>query len=56
MAADSLFLEWSVWGPSTKFWPSDPECSQYRTRFLVNFSLHTRALVSYPGSGNTWIR
>ena len=38
------------------FWPSDPECGQYRTRFVVRHSLQTRALVSYPGSGNTWIR
>ena len=38
------------------FWSSDPECSQYRTRFVVRHSLQTRALVSYPGSGNTWIR
>ena len=38
------------------FWSSDPECSQYRTRFVVRHSLKTRALVSYPGSGNTWTR
>ena len=41
---------------SKYFWSSDPECSQYKTRFLVRGSLPTRALVSYPGSGNTWTR
>ena len=53
---DRLVLSWSVWGPTNNFWPDDPACSQYRTRLLVNHSLQTRALVSYPGSGNTWIR
>ena len=51
-----MLLSWSVWGPTTNFWPDDPACSQYRTRFLVNHSLQTRALVSYPGSGNSWTR
>ena len=50
-----LTFQWEN-GKSKYFWSSDPECSQYRTRFVVRQSLQTRALVSYPGSGNTWTR
>ena len=49
-------LEWDNNGTENYFWPSDPQCGQYRTRFVVSHSLPTRALISYPGSGNTWIR
>ena len=50
-----LSFQWDN-GRENYFWSSDPECSQYRTRFVVRHSLQTRALVSYPGSGNTWTR
>ena len=51
-----MSLQWDNNGRENYFWSSDPECSQYRTRFVVRHSLQTRALVSYPGSGNTWTR
>jgi len=38
------------------FWKNQPQCSHFETRFARKGSLPTRALVSYPGSGNTWIR
>ena len=50
-----LSLKWEN-GTVNNFWESDPECSQYGTRFVVRHSLQTRALVSFPGSGNTWTR
>ena len=52
---DNLTFQWEN-GKENYFWPSDPQCGGYRTRFLVTNSLQTRALVSYPGSGNTWTR
>ena len=48
-------LQWEN-GTENYFWSDDPVCSQYRTRFVVRHSLQTRALVSYPGSGNSWTR
>ena len=53
---DKLSLSWDSSGPSHKFWPGDGECGQFVTQFVRKHSLPTRALVSYPGSGNTWIR
>ena len=35
---------------------SESECDVSRTRFSVRGGLQPRALVSYPRSGNTWIR
>jgi len=52
---DVISLQWEN-GTENYFWESDPECGKYRTRFVVSHSLPTRALISYPGSGNTWIR
>ena len=49
-------LQWEEDGPVTVFWREDGECSHHQTRFLARHSLPTRALVSYPGSGNTWTR
>ena len=49
-------VRWAGGGPEHRFWPGKGECGQYTTRFAVRGSLATRALVSYPGSGNTWIR
>ena len=50
-----LTFQWAS-GKENYFWKRDPECKEFRTRFVVRDSLQTRALVSYPGSGNTWIR
>ena len=49
-------LQWAEDSPVTVFWREDGECSHHQTRFLARHSLPTRALVSYPGSGNTWTR
>ena len=49
-------LQWEEDGPVTVFWREDGECSHHQTRFLARHSLPARALVSYPGSGNTWTR
>ena len=49
-------LEWDTGGPTNYFWRADSQCGEYGTRFVARHSLQTRALVSYPGSGNTWIR
>ena len=48
-------LQWEA-GPTNYFWLGDAECAGHSTRFTVRHSLPVRALVSYPGSGNTWIR
>ena len=53
---DKLSISWNVSGPSHSFWPEDEECSQHVTRFAVQHSLKIRALVSYGGSGNSWLR
>ena len=53
---DKLTFQWDNNGKSKYFWKSDHQCSQYSTRFVVRDSMQTRALVSYPGSGNTWTR
>ena len=50
-----LTLQWAS-GKEKYFWKRDPECKEFKTRFVVRDSLQTRALVSYPGSGNTWTR
>ena len=49
-------LHWETGGPTNYFWRDDSECAGHGTRFLVRGSLRPRALVSYPGSGNTWTR
>ena len=49
-------LQWAEDSPVTVFWREDGECSHHQTRFLARHSLPARALVSYPGSGNTWTR
>ena len=40
----------------SKPWPSLPGCENFVTQFAKQGNLPTRALVSYPGSGNTWLR
>lgn len=37
-------------------WNADPECQDYFVQFISNESYPPMALLSYPGSGNTWIR
>jgi hypothetical protein len=37
-------------------WGNDPDCREYTVRFIRNGSQPKMALMSYPGSGNTWIR
>ena len=49
-------ISWNDTGPQHVLWPDDEHCSQFVTRFAAGHSLPTRALVSYPGSGNTWLR
>ncbi|XP_063612783.1 sialate:O-sulfotransferase 1-like [Penaeus indicus] len=40
--------------PTASLWPSDPACSKYNVSFARN---HTETfLVSFPRSGNTWLR
>ena len=41
---------------SFRIWENDTKCDSFVTQFAMPGSLPTRALVSYPGSGNTWIR
>jgi len=50
-----ISITWGKW-KETQPWPKDAECSVHRTRIAVEGSLPTRALASYPGSGNTWSR
>ena len=54
--SSQLSIAWSDNGPVHHFWPEDIHCSKFSTRFAVKNSLPTRALASYPGSGNTWTR
>ena len=35
---------------------SDEHCHHHSIRFAAKGSLQMRALVSFPGSGNTWLR
>ena len=49
-------ITWDTGGPQHVSWPNDETCRHHVTRFSVKHGLETRALVSYPGSGNTWIR
>jgi hypothetical protein len=37
-------------------WEDDPDCREYTVGFIRNGSRPMMALMSYPGSGNTWIR
>jgi hypothetical protein len=42
--------------PSVQPWPKDPRCSRFRTHFAKRKTFKPRALVSFPGSGNSWLR
>lgn len=37
-------------------WPNSKDCSRFRIQFARRKSLPMTALVSFPGSGNTWLR
>ena len=37
-------------------WPNISGCEQFVTKFAKRGTLARRALASYPGSGNTWLR
>ena len=41
-------------GLTTSYWKEDPFCSSYRVGFGEDLPI--TGLVSFPGSGNTWIR
>ena len=47
-----------IWGEGgeTKLWANLSGCEHFVTKFGKLGSLPTRALASYPGSGNTWLR
>merc|ERR1712179_874958 len=53
---ERINISWAEGGPEHSFWPKDESCSGFVTRFAKVRSIPTHALVSYPGSGNTWIR
>jgi len=55
--AAPLSITWGKWEEHTP-WPEheDAECKLFRTRIAKEGSIPTRALASYPGSGNTWTR
>ena len=48
-------LQWGIWKTSYP-WPGDRECGGFVTRIAIPGTIPIRALASYPGSGNTWIR
>lgn len=50
-----LEFKWANWR-ERKVWPEDEECKNFTTRLARKGDLPMMALVSYPGSGNTWIR
>ena len=52
----TILVDWAVGGPEHCFWQNVSSCSKHKTRFAKVNTLPTRALVSYPGSGNTWVR
>ena len=49
-------VDWAEGGPEHHFWKNMTSCKDYKTKFAKVNTLPSRALVSYPGSGNTWIR
>jgi len=43
-------------GISVTVWPNDSICQNFKIKFATSGSLAPTALVSFPGSGNSWIR
>ena len=41
---------------SLDLWGDDPDCSRFEVALLKDKSMEPRALVSFPGSGNRWLR
>lgn len=39
-----------------RLWPDDPQCHKHVVQFIRNCDRPPMALVSYPGSGNTYVR
>lgn len=37
-------------------WQNDTDCAHFRVSLMEDNSIRQRALVSFPGSGNTWLR
>ena len=37
-------------------WTNDDNCTKFNVSLLEDKSIQSRALVSFPGSGNTWLR
>ena len=53
---EKLAVHIDVEGKSFHPWQNDTRCQHFITQFAKKGSLPARALVSFPGSGNTWIR
>ena len=51
-----LQLEFTDQREEKTAWPEDPECNHHKVRFLQKHSRPPTALVSFPGSGNSWLR
>lgn len=54
-AHDQVFVS-NVLDIGYRPWDDDPDCREYTVGFIRNGSQPMMALVSFPGSGNTWIR
>ena len=52
----NISLQFDSEAKSFQPWKNDTNCQQFLTQFAKKGSLPARALVSFPGSGNTWIR
>ena len=48
-------MDWDEWKENS-LWTGDKECEKFVTRIVKPGTIAPRALASYPGSGNTWIR
>ena len=49
-------VDWAEGGPEHHFWTNTTSCKDFKTRFAKVNTLPIRALASFPGSGNTWVR
>ena len=60
--SSSVFQEEPPLGKSTEGttvfhpWMNDSQCSNFTTTFAKNLTFPPIALVSYPGSGSSWLR
>merc|ERR1719210_2751830 len=53
---DKLDIVFDTEGPVHSPWRNHTHCSQFVTRFAEADSLPATALVSFPGSGSSWLR